>query len=56
MVGTGLRLLGFGLLLPFVVFPGINLLALPLALWCLISAARRIWRRPAAGTASADHA
>lgn len=56
MVGTAARLLAFGLLLPFVVFPVVNILAAPLAIWCLVSAVRRIWRPRAGPHQAPDHA
>jgi len=44
MIGTAARLMIGLLFLPFVLFPGVNLIVGPIAVWCLVSAVRRIWR------------
>ena len=50
MIGTALRLLLAAFCFPFLMFPVINFIAIPVFVWSLVSAVRRIWR----GTAATD--
>jgi hypothetical protein len=54
MLGTAVRLVVAFMCLPFLIIPGINFIAGPVFVWCLVSAVRRIWRRPATGAATAE--
>lgn len=49
MLGTMLRLVVACFIFPLLLFPIVNLVVIPLLgpvfLWCLVSAARRIWGR-----------
>ena len=43
MIGTLCRLALVGLCTPFLVFPFLNIFFIPIWLWALLSASRRIW-------------